>query len=71
MVEGGIGGVAATTEGVKEHVAGDFPGQPRSQRAVFSRIPGLFGPRRRHRFNLLGVQRLLSDILLCRHSLLS
>ena len=53
LVERGVGRVAAAVEGIEEHVARNFAAQTRGKGAVFSRIPRLFGPRRRHRFNLV------------------
>ncbi len=49
LVERGVGGIAAAVEGVEEDIARNFARKPRGKRAVFRRIPGFFGLRRRHR----------------------
>src|SRR5262245_48756638 len=44
LVEGGVGGVAASVEGVEQDVTRNFTRKPRGQRAVFRPIPGFFAP---------------------------
>ena len=60
LIERGVGGIAAAVERVEEDVAGDLPGQTRGKGAVFSRIPGLFGLRCRHRYDLVKIHSSLA-----------
>ena len=53
LVKRRIGRIPAPIERIEEDVARDLAPKTRGKGAVFSRILGLFGPRRRHRFDLV------------------
>ncbi len=53
LVERRIGGVAAAVERIEEHIARDLARKTCGQRAVFRRIPWLYGLVSRHSFSLV------------------
>src|ERR1035437_7472029 len=53
LIKRSVGGIAAAVERIEQDVARNFAPQTRGKSAVFSRMSRLFGPRRRHRFNLV------------------
>src|SRR5664280_5531 len=53
LIKRSVGGIAAAVEWIEQDVARNFAPKTRGKGAGFSRMSRLFGPRRRHWFNLV------------------